>query len=296
MKKIFLVLLLAAVIGVAGFYAVRYFRTESATKKKNTEKAENSSADLKQKVFTFSIDGRTPKGVKQWHLEGKAAEMVGNDIHLDDLDAVAYGDEITVNITSDAGIYSRDRSEVELMGNVRVLSEDGGVLTTEKAKWSQSTKDITTDEMVNIERENMRATGTGARANSDEKRATLLSDITVDLEPDTRIKCRGPLDVDFAGNNAVFLDSVEVTDKDGKLFSDKLTVNFDPETRKISEVIAEGNVKLLRGKSYTICEKAIYTDGTGSVEFVGKPRVVIAPEELTKGGIFTGSGLGSNSR
>ena len=145
----------------------------------------------------------------------------------------------------------------------------------------------------------MKASGTGARANSFEKTALLLSDVTVDLEPATKIKSDGPLEVSFNDNMAVFSDNVRVRDKDGDLKADKLMVYFDPDTRRIAKVVAEGDVKLLKGESYTLCEKAVYTEGTGSVEFIGKPRIVIAPAELQQEGLFSdkadddSGGLGS---
>ncbi|MBU0571488.1 MAG: LPS export ABC transporter periplasmic protein LptC [Candidatus Omnitrophica bacterium] len=282
MKKIILFLLLASAIGV--FYANRHSRSDVARIAGKTTAGPFDSAGLKQKVLVFSIDGRTSKGVKQWHLEGKAAELVDNKIYLEDLNGAAFGEEFTINLLSDKGVYCRDRSEVELIGNVKVTADDGTVLITDQAVWSQSTKDIFTDAPVRIEREDMVATGTGGRANSEKRIAMLFSDVTVEMKPATLVKCDGSLEAGFNENKAVFLENVRVTDKDGELIADKLTVHIDPETRKISEVIAEGNVKLLKGNSYTLCEKTTYTDGTGSVKFFGRPRVVIAPEELEGSG------------
>jgi len=280
MKKVILFLLLVATIYV--FYMSR--EADISIVPGSDGSADKGTAAVKQKVIKFSINGRTSKGVKQWHLEGTAAEIVDEKIYLEDLDAEAFGEKFTIQLTSSRGIYYKDRSEVELEGNVRVSSDDGTVLTMDSALWSQETKDISSDSAVRIERTDMVATGVGGRANSEKKTAMLLSDVTVKMEPVTLIKCSGPLDASFTENKAVFLNNVRVKDKDGELFSDMLTVYMDKDTGRIKEVIAEGNVKLVKGKSYTLCEKATYTDGTGSVEFVGKPRVVIAAEELESGG------------
>ena len=252
---------------------------------------DESGAGVKQKVLIFSIDGKTSNGLKQWHLEGKAAEMIGSEIHLEDLDAIAYGDEYTVKLKSEKGIYNRAKSEVELTGNVKVTSDDGTILTTDVARWSQETREITTDSIVEIRRENMYAKGKGAMANSFEKKAILLKDVTVRLEPRTEIFSDGYLEVKFNDNMAEFFENVRVSDKDGKLFSDALTVYFDPDTRKIAKVVAKGNVKLLKGESYTLCEEAVYTDGTSSVKFIGKPRVVIDPNEIAALGVLSKGGV-----
>lgn len=248
-------------------------------------------AEVKQKVLTFSIDGKTSNGLKQWHLEGKAAEMIGSEIYLEDLDAIAYGDDYTVKLKSEKGVYNRSKAEVELTGSVRVTSDDGTTLTTDEARWSQETREITTDSLVEIRRENMYAKGKGALANSLERKAILLKDVTVRLEPRTEIFSDGYLEVKFNENTAEFFNNVRVSDKDGKLFSDMLTVYFDPDTRKIARVVAKGNVKLLKGESYTLCDEAVYTDGTSSVKFIGKPRVVIDPNEIAELGVLSKGGV-----
>ena len=260
----------------------KQFQSEPVPESVQTSGEAEDVSGLEQKILSFSMDGKSAKGAKQWHLEGDSAELVGDTIHLNVLKAIAYGDNVVVNLTSDSGIYDKEKGEVELIGNVEVISDEGSRLTTEKARWSQDTKEIYTDVLVKITRAEMTAIGTGGRANSDEKWAKLLKNVTVKMEPDTNVQCDGALEVSQAENKAVFYDNVKVVDKDGKLFSDKLTVLFDPENSRISKVIAEGNVKLKKGNSYTISEKAEYSEGTKSAKLSGRPRIIIDPEELER--------------
>lgn len=240
------------------------------------------SSGLEHQVMTFSIDGRSPKGVKQWHLDGESAEIIDDDIHLKNLRAVAYGEEATVNLTSDSGIYRKEKGEVELIGNVFVTADEDFTLRTDRARWSQNTKEITTESIVHIDREGMKATGTGGMANSEAKIARLDKDVKVDIEPDTQVTSKGPLEVKYNDNVAVFHDDVMVEDKDGRLFADMLTVEFNTESKQLSQVIAEGNVKVKRGRSYTMSEKAIYTESTKSAKLLGRPRLIIDPGELSR--------------
>jgi len=276
-------LIVIAVIILALFAGYKIFiRPGGKTSGQSEASREKDIKDLEQKVLSFNIDGRTAKGVKQWHLEGDSAEIMDDEVHFNDLKAVAYGDNVTINLKSDTGIYRKEKGEVELKGNVKVVSDDGVVLTTESAKWSQVTKEISTEEDVRIEQGKMIATGKGGHANSDEMKAMLKKDVTVTIEPDTKVWCDGPLNVNYAKNIAIFYNNVKVKDKDGELFSDKLSVDFDPTTKKIAQVTAEGNVKLRKGKSYTISQKAIYRESTKSAKLIGKPRVIIDPQELEK--------------
>ncbi|MFH1394706.1 MAG: LPS export ABC transporter periplasmic protein LptC [Candidatus Omnitrophota bacterium] len=249
-------------------------------KSSNAVKSEKKDTDIQQKVMAFTIDGCSSKGAKQWHLKGRSAEIQEDEIHLNYLEAVTYSEKGVVNITSDKGIYRKTKGEVELLGAVKVVSEEGTTLETERALWIQGTKEVTTDEFVFIKREGMTAAGTGGRANAENNTAALYKNVTVTMEPDSRVDCDGALEVEYNNNRAVFYENVRVKDKEGVLFADKLTVDFDPETQEVVQGTAEGNVKIKRGKSYTLSEKAVYTESTKSAELLGRPRIIIDPEEL----------------
>ncbi len=277
-KKIIWIVII--VLGAAGIW---FYRGRNAEEKgASATSGEVKNAGLEQKIFSFTIDGRSPTGANQWHLEGESAEIIGDDIHLDVLKAVVYGDDVKINLKSDSGVYSKKKGEVDLIGNVRVVADSGFELDTERATWSQSTKEISTDAIVDIRGDGMVARGKGGMANSDERTAFLREDVTVTIEPDTHVDCAGSLEVRYNDNIAIFLDDVRVRDKDGNLFADKLTVEFDPETKKLAKVTAEGNVKVKRGKSYTISEKAVYTESTKSATLLGRPRIIIDPTEISK--------------
>ncbi len=271
---------IALVIVLSTGAGIWWFNRPEGSVLKNESAAKKDKKDqVEQKVLTFAIDGRSSKGVKQWHLEGISAEIRGDDIYLNKLKAAAYGD-VTVNLTSNKGVYRKEKGIVELIGNVVVTGDDGTVLRTQSATWSQLTKEISTEDEVRIERQGMSARGKGASANSDERKAKLKKDVIVVMEPHTTVTCDGPLLVSYDENKAVFFKNVEVVDKDGKMYADKLTVNFDPNTKKMSEVVAEGHVKVKRGKSYTLSEKAVYKDSTKSAQLLGRPQVIIDPVEL----------------
>ncbi len=286
---------IALVVVLATGAGIWWFNRPEVNVLKNEDAAQKGKKDqVEQRVLTFTIDGRSSKGVKQWHLEGISAEIMGDDIYLNKLKATAYGD-VTVNLTSNKGVYRKEKGIVELMGNVVVKGDDGTVLRTSSATWSQLTKEISTEDEVRIERQGMSARGKGASANSDERKAKLKKDVIVVMEPHTTVICDGPLMVSYDENKAIFYKNVEVVDKDGKMYADKLTVNFDPDTKKLAEVVAEGHVKVKRGKSYTLSEKAIYKDSTKSAQLLGRPQVIIDPVELDDLNKFHNDRTGSSA-
>jgi len=52
-------------------------------------------------------------------------------------------------------------------------------------------------------------------------------------------------------------------------------VTFDPDTRKIREIIAIGNVVIERGSDTTHSNRAIYSLETGSVRLEGNPEITL---------------------
>ncbi len=247
-----------------------------------SESAQRSEPEVEQNVTSFSIEGRSPRGARQWTLTGDSARIIDDDIHMSNLKAVAYSDDSVINLSSNSGIYRRELDEVDLLGNVFVFSGEDFFLKTESARWSQEDKEIATEEYVEITREGMRAVGVGGRANSDERWAQLNSNVDVFIDPGTRVRSDGPLEVKYGDNLAVFRDNVIVEDEEGRLMADILTVEFDPETQKMVKVTAEGNVTVRKGNTYTISEKAVYTEGTKSAQLLGRPRIIIDPAEIEK--------------
>jgi LPS export ABC transporter protein LptC len=271
---------LAAVLVVSAT-AASYFCL-SGVSKKTPPAAVNTAVppEMEQNVTAFSIEGRSPRGASQWVLNGDSAKIVEDDIYLDNIKAVVRGEGSVINLSSDTGIYKRKDGEVELSGNVRVYSGEDFTLVTQSARWSHEDREIYTEDYVDISRQGMKAVGKGGSANSDEKWARLNGDVRVSIDPDTKIRSDGFLEVRYEDNVAVFRDNVIVEDKEGRLAADTLTVEFDPETKKLSRVTAEGNVKVKKGNTYTLSEKAIYTEGTKSAQLLGRPRVIIDPGEI----------------
>ncbi len=279
MKKKIIVLIVAVTVLMVGVKLMDKAKKSKLANQAAIERAEDVK-QIEQKVLSFSIDGRTAGGIKSWHLEGKTAEIFENEIRLNDLKAYAFSESGKIDLSSDRGTYRRSKGEVELFGNVKVVNDQGVVLTSESAKWSQNTKEISSEDVVYIEHEKMKAKGLGALANSEEQRAILKKNVEVTIEPDTEVKCDGSLEVNYGDSTAVFRDNVKVRDKEGKLFSDVLTVYFDPESNKLVKVEADGNVKVQKGRSYTLCEKAVYTDSTRHAKLTGRARVILDPQEI----------------
>jgi len=238
---------------------------------------EGSDEEVTQKIMSFSLEGYRDDGEKKWELNGLCADILSNIIKLDYVTAKAYGEEATMTLTAKSGIYDKVTQDVHLEENIVGESSDGTRLFTDVLDWNQKTESVTTDALVRIEKENLVSIGKGASGNPDLKEVKLKKDITVELreEPPTVITCDGPLLVNYERNISTLKNNVKIADERGEIVADEMKVLFDPDTKKITRVVAIGNVRIQREGNVTHSERAIYTVRDGRVRLIGKPKIVV---------------------
>ena len=73
---------------------------------------------------------------------------------------------------------------------------------------------------------------------------------------------------------------------DGVIDADKITINLDPSTRRVKEIVAEGNVKIKQGENITYSDKAVYVEAERKILLTGKPKLVIYQEGGLSGNLF----------
>ena len=165
---------------------------------------------------------------------------------------------------------------------------------------------ISTSWPVKIERSDIVATGLGATAMPQMKKVMLNKNVKVLLLHDVMggdsleikeekqgkeeqekfkatITCDGPLEIDYENNIAVFENNVKVNDERGQIYADRMDACMDPISKNILKVIAEGTVKVVRGRDSTYSEKAVYTTADQKIVLLGKPKIFIhADKEIEK--------------
>ncbi len=276
-RSIYLVIFSVFVLSFSLWY---FLRDEAPTDNAHFSERVSEDDHMRQEISEFSIFGRNPRDEGSWQLEGSHAVIFENKVHLQGLSAELIGEEGTVYLFSNEGFFCRLKNEVELIGDVVVRTHDDTTLKTDKAKWSQKEQKIFTDSRVRIERADLSATGLGAEADVKNRIAQLKREVVVMMEPGTRISCSGPLKVLGEEDRAELYNNVIVDDEEGRLIADMLTVYFDRDTQKLAKAVAVGNVKVKRGNSYTLSEKAVYTESTRSAKLKGGARIIIDPEQV----------------
>ena len=176
-------------------------------------------------------------------------------------------------------------------------TETGSKLTTDSLDWNRTSNLVTTKDPVKIEQKNITATGTGAKAHTDLKKAQLNEEVQVEIQTEdanknlkkTVITCDGPLDIDYQNSMAVFNDNVRVKDENGEMTSKTMEVFFDSQTKSIVKIIAKGNVKIVRDGNESFSQGAIYTAKDKKITLIGRPRLILYSEK----GAFDNAAFGN---
>jgi len=237
-----------------------------------------SGLDKEQKILSFDMTGFTKDGERKWAIKGESADIVSDTVKLNNIEADTYDADRTVTLEADSGTYDKESGGVKLEQNVVVTTSDGIKLTAEWFEWDSKTNTVTTDSIVEVRKDNLYASGSGAVASANSKEVQLNKDVLV-KQDDITVTSKGPLHIDYSNRKASFNDKVKVTDSRGEMTSDRLDILFNTDTKKIEEIVAEGNVELKRGDNLAKGQKIIYTPEDGKAILTGNPEIYIYSEK-----------------
>lgn len=248
---------IAAAIFMIAVFMLGCGRKE-APKPKEPEKPQAAQAgaaedEVKHKVMSFDLEGLSDSGAKKWGVKGESAEAVTqNQIKLNNIVASSYGEESEATITADEGMYDKSKNNVRLEKNVKATIENMGQGA---------------DDFINI---------SGAADNTAKPKSA--EGPKAKKKTKTIITCDGEVQFDYEKNQAYFNKNVKVVNDEGFIDADRITVNLESATKKIRDIVAEGNVKIQRGENTTFSDKATYIEAEKRIVLTGQPKLVIYQE------------------
>ncbi len=276
------------------FLFVLSFGLDAGQKKPPQKQDIAESGPGEQKIMDFSLAGYTQKGKKSWEVKGNSADIFSDIVRLSAVTANVYGEEENISLAGDRGAYDKASGKMHLEDNVVITTQSGGKLTTDSLDWDRGSQKVTTDDIVNIEKQNINAVARGLEGEPNLKKVYLKDDVKVEIteqgqlldqpvgannEP-TVITCDGPLEIDYGKETAVFSNNVKVDQKEqGKMYADKMDVHFDFKNKKILYIKSTGNVKIVKGENTSYSDEAVYTAADKKMVLNGRPRLVIRSEE-----------------
>ena len=283
--------------------------TLDAAQKGAPKKNQTQSEGSDQRIDDFSLSGGNQRGKKAWEVKGKSADIFTDVVKLTSVNANVYGEEEDVNLVADNGTYDKASGKMHLEDNVVITTTGGGKMTTDYLDWDKESQRVSTEAMVNIERQNIKATAKGLEGEPNLKRISLKDDVKVEIReqveepamllteavheaasageskiPDplfsakepTIITCTGPLEIDYEKEIAVFHNNVMVDQKDhGVMHADRMDAYFDFKNKKILRIISKGNVKIVKDENTSYSDEALYSAQDGKLTLSGNPRLVI---------------------
>lgn len=209
---------------------------------------------VEHKVLSFNLEGLTEKGEKKWEVIGRTARSISeNEILLGNIVAKSYGDEEAV-ITADQGIYDKSKNNVILQKNVRATIENAGSVIKDQVGFSIDSPGPSRQEVKKESSESFK-----------EKKKIIIT-------------CDGEVEFNYAKSLAYFKDNVKVRSEDGDIDADKITLNLDPGSKKINDIIAEGHVKITQKENTAYGDSARYNEADKTVSLSGNPKIVISQE------------------
>jgi len=226
-----------------------------------------------QKVYFFSFTKYNPTGGKEIEIEGDSANILAETVDLLNVVAKAYAEETPVTITADRGKYEKKTNKVHIEQNVVATTQDGTRMTTEELDIYPDKHVLENEVQTTVRKNNINVDGIGARGDTSLKRVKFKKNVTVVVQPDkdssedpTVITCDGPLEIDYNQNIAYFKENVIAKDRRGTLYSDLMDVYYSKESKKVSKIVARGNVMIENpdgNKTYS--DSVIYLADEGRV-------------------------------
>ncbi|MDD5128766.1 MAG: LPS export ABC transporter periplasmic protein LptC [Candidatus Omnitrophica bacterium] len=266
-----------------------------------TAKTAAEAKDSDQQIGDFSLSGYGEKGKKAWDLAGKSADIYNEVVKLKEVVGNHYADKDSIKLTADKGDFNKDSGVVHLEDNVVITTSSGAKMTTDSLDWDRKQQIVSTLDKVSVQREDMSLTGEGAKGQTALKQMALEKNVRLDIDPKDKQKgkkekitiiCDGPLEVDYEKNIAVFNNNVKVETPDTTIYSDKMYVYFVPKqeaankdegavvmSSSINKIIAQGNVRILRGENTSYSQEAIYTALDKRIVLTGRPHIEIYQTE-----------------
>jgi lipopolysaccharide export system protein LptA len=213
-------------------------------------------------------------------------------------------DKNVIDFEAKKAMYHTDGSTLELKNDVKFKTSEGVALETDSLAWNKKDNLVTTPDEVKISKSNpdFNVTGKGLTASPGMKTVNLDNSVKVEIPKQQGagaeagfivVTCDGPLEVQYDNGMAIFHDNVHVDQNESELYADMAYVYFDSKTRALTKVVAEGNVKVVRGKDVSYADKATYFADGKRVILEGRPRLVIFPEKGMDGADFAQSFSGT---
>ena len=192
----------------------------------------------------------------------------------------------------------QDSRRVRMEHDVTIHTSDGLWLASPLLYWLPDRQELTTEQPVRLETDQMLLRARGATGHTTLKQAVFLRDIELVFSSEAGkpmfaagppgapaggarrhviITCDGPLTFDYTRDIATFTQNVHVKDGDSDLYSDTLVAHLEQRTRTIRYAEALGHVHITQGPHTAHGKRAVYEPRDSRVTLLGAPSLMVYP-------------------
>ncbi len=177
-SSIVIIILGIVVIGVA---AVGFLIESNKSSKKQLLNILSDKVDLQVKNILYTDVGAS--GVK-WEIKADSAKYLKSEnlILFDRIGVkLVTSDGKTFVMTGDKGKSNTETKDLEISGNVEIISEKGDHVTTDILRYSGAEQRIHTDSAIKLENPHMQVRGVGLSISLADKDIALLSKVKANI-------------------------------------------------------------------------------------------------------------------
>ncbi len=254
-----------------------------------------------QEISGLTMTGYNDDGSKSWEMVGEDATVDNSVVKIKRPDAIGFGEAgRTAYLTAEFAHINQGNRQVWLENDVTIHTNDGLWLTAPYMHWFPDKEMMATDRSVRLETDHMLLRGRGGKAQTELKHITMLTDIEMVLNPTENesptgprqvfINCDGPLEFDYEKNVAYFNNNVHVKDDNGDIYGDQLVAYMNSTSHTIKYAEVTGNVRIVREHNVAYSERAVYQPEDGKVTLVGRPSLVLNPDDNSSSQLSMGLG------
>lgn len=285
MFKRFIVISIVVLLAYLLFLGIK-IKLDSSKPKQTDKNAAAEPNVATHQVQSFTFSKYTPRGKKEFEVEGDTADVFARTVNLANVIAKTYSSDSPVTVTADGGSFDKSSGNIHLEKNVVAVTDTGARLLTESLEIDPKKKQVETEVKAEVKKDNIDIKGLGAAGDSNLKQVQFKKNVTVIVhdksapdDPPTIITCNGPLDIDYEDDHARFNKDVVTQDKRGTLKADVMDVYYDKKTHGVDKIVAKGNVVIINNKgNESYSEEVIYLSKEGRIIMGGDIEGLVFPD------------------
>jgi LPS export ABC transporter protein LptC len=178
-SRVVIIILIATMVSAA---AVILFLASSKSSKNQQLNIISDKVDLQVKNVHYTDVGDSGM---QWEINADSAKYVKNEnlVFFDRIRVkLVMTNGRTLVMTGDKGTSNTETKDMEVSGNVEIISDKGDHLTTDILKYSGAEQRIYTDSAVKMENSRMQVKGVGMSFSLEDKDVALLSRVKANIK------------------------------------------------------------------------------------------------------------------